>query len=790
MRNSIGLAALSLVVLMAESASAYEPEAWNLRARKAFANQRFGVFIHWGIYSNYAQGEWYLQTGGLDREAYERMKDGFCPSKFDAREWAKAIAGAGAKYITITTRHHDGFSLWPTQVDDGYNIAQTPFGRDVLGELKAACDEEGLQLNFYYSLMDWHRKDYPAGSVARTILGDQKGDYASYKKFMLGQIGELIARYHPGSIWLDGEWEHAHCQDDGTWKRTLDWEFDDIYDFIHERRTLVANNNHQPIRAKEDIQLFERDLPGEDGDAGFSRNQPVVNDRPVEQCDVIQSNVWGYRIGERGFRAAPDVVAMVARAAAKGSNLLMNIGPDGSGRLPAKAVAVLGEVGQWFGKNGESIYGTDAGGFSLGKAVVSTRAGGVLYLHFLDPKTNVFEFATDVNFACENVVSTGVRVPIGKTADGRLRIVAPRAADDMFDVVIRLTPAIVNPFRRFAIELEAPKPAIVPRFCDFVRNRLAKDGVDTIVLRTGCRYAFESHPECRGKDPLSKADAQTIAEACRAANVKLVAKMNLFGHQGNRSVVTEGLLKAHPDMDESQGVKVVRANYCRSICPRHPESLKYAADLAAELAQAYGTDVVHFGCDEVFEIGRCPRCRDTPTATLFADWVNALSRALKARGVRQTMIWGDRLIDFNLTGGKDYWESSDNGTWKALGKIDKDIEICDWRYNLRDGYPSVGLFGDAGYRIWVSPWSNPYATELYLSAAKAQDMGHVIGLLHTTWMDVASFMDLIEGREVDFVSRNEKTDRNYVIAMRGSVDVYLALTHGRQGADPLDKAHR
>ena len=359
----------------------YQPEEWNLKARKAFADQRFGVFIHWGLYANYAQGEWYLQTARLDEKAYSRMMYGFCPSKFDAKEWVRVIKGAGAKYVTITSRHHDGFSLWPTKVDDGYNIALTPFKRDILGELAEACKAEGLQLNFYYSLMDWHRKDYPVGSVANHVLGNQKGDYASYKKFMLGQIGELIDSYHPGNIWFDGEWEHAEFKD-GKWVRTLDWDFDTIYDFIHSKHVLTANNNHQPIREKEDIQLFERDLPGENG-TGFSKNQTVAQDRPIEQCDVIQENVWGYRIEGKKFRTPEDVCSMICRSAAKDSNMLMNIGPDGSGQLPAKAVEVMAEVGKWMAANGDAIYGTRGAGLvrnADGTETAKTTKDGKTYV--------------------------------------------------------------------------------------------------------------------------------------------------------------------------------------------------------------------------------------------------------------------------------------------------------------------------------------------------------------------------------------------------------------------------
>ena len=375
------LVALSAAALaMVSFAADYAPEKWNLEAREKFAAQRFGIFIHWGIYANYAQGEWYQQNIGMDTETYGRMKDGFYPSKFDAKEWVRVFKDAGAKYVTITSRHHDGFSLWPTKVDDGFNVAETPFKRDILGELAKACDEAGLQLNFYYSLMDWHRKDYPAGGAAKACLGDQKGDYDSYKKFMMGQITELIDSYHPGNIWFDGEWDNPAKVEDGKLVPTLDWDFDAIYDLIHSKKTLVANNNHQIIRPKEDIQLFERDLPGEG--AMFSKNQPLIRDRPVEQCDVIQHDVWGYKINERRFRTPEEVCAMICRCAAKGSNLLMNIGPDGSGRLPARAVEVMAEVGKWMRANGDAIYGTQGIGIVKnedGSETAKTKKGERIY---------------------------------------------------------------------------------------------------------------------------------------------------------------------------------------------------------------------------------------------------------------------------------------------------------------------------------------------------------------------------------------------------------------------------
>jgi alpha-L-fucosidase len=342
------------------------------------------------------------------------MLHGFYPSKYDAREWARIVRKSGAKYITITARHHDGFALWPSKVDD-YNIKSTPFKRDILGELAEACKAEGVELSLYYSLLDWHRSDYTPGRAwLRVPVKGQRPDYASYKRYMIGQITELLDNYRPGNIWFDGEWDHLDKDRGGT----FDWEFDDIFDLIHSRRVLVANNNHCAPRSKEDIQLFERDLPGEG--TMFSKNQPLLDDRPVEQCDVIQRNVWGYKIGENRFLTPEESVALIVRAAAKGSNLLLNIGPDGSGQIPAKAVEVFEGIGKWFEKNGDSVYGTKAGGVALGGKVVSTRKGDMLYIHFVDPKVEEFTFLLDgkkttvkCERPCGDVSDIVVRFPLG-----------------------------------------------------------------------------------------------------------------------------------------------------------------------------------------------------------------------------------------------------------------------------------------------------------------------------------------------------------------------------------------
>ena len=431
----IGLSALGMTLTLSAGMSGVELQ----QKRDGFAAKRFGIFIHWGLYATYAQGEWFLETskGEVREGTYAQAMHGFYPARFDAREWARTFRKAGAKYVTITSRHHDGFSLWPSKVDDGYNIANTPFKRDILGELAAACKAEGLQLNFYYSLMDWHRPDYPTGrqKAARRTLKVRNEDYASYKRFMMAQIAELLDAYHPGNIWFDGEWDHDPKWSDSA--NPMDWGFDEIYDLIHSKGALVANNHHHAMRDKEDIQLFERDLPG-DNTTGFSAGQPVEAGRPIEQCDVIQRGVWGFRVSENGFRTAEDVVAMVARAAAKDANLLMNIGPQGDGALPAKAVEALEKTGAWFAANGESVYGTRAAGLNLGTDVVTTRKGDALYLHFLNPSVGKTAFSLDGKVVSAMRLADGKAVPVERTASGDVVVTALREKGDAFDTVVKL----------------------------------------------------------------------------------------------------------------------------------------------------------------------------------------------------------------------------------------------------------------------------------------------------------------------------------------------------------------
>ena len=351
----------------------YIPSEDNLAARREFEGFRFGIFLHWGIYSTFAQGEWYLNSG-LSHEEYSKVASAFYPIRFDAEAWARAFKDSGARYITFTSRHHDGFSMFHTHAST-YNIVDaTPFKRDVLRELAEACQHQGLRLHLYYSILDWMRTDYPLGRTGLKTGRQSKPDYDSYFNFMKTQVRELLTQYPKvEGLWFDGYWDH-----DGD-SIPFDWRMPEFYRYIHSLKPacLIGNNHHITPIEGEDFQMFERDLPGENT-AGLSGQE--ISHLPLEMCQTM-NGMWGYKVADQNYKSTEELIRLIARAAAKNSNLLLNIGPQPNGELPATALDRLQGIGRWMRLNGESIYGTTA--TELGEQTwgVSTQKDKRLFLH-------------------------------------------------------------------------------------------------------------------------------------------------------------------------------------------------------------------------------------------------------------------------------------------------------------------------------------------------------------------------------------------------------------------------
>ena len=354
----------------------YVPTSENLQARKEFQDNKFGVFLHWGIYSMTARGEWYMNDRNIHRDEYAKLASGFYPSKFDAAQWVSAIKASGAKYITITSRHHDSFSMFDTAESDFNIVDATPFKRDVLKELADECHKQGIKLHLYYSHLDWKREDYPLGKTGKGTGRPQgKENWQTYYRFMNNQLTELLTHYGPiGAIWFDGVWDQA---DD------FDWQLEEQYGLIHRLQPacLIGNNHHRTPYAGEDFQMFERDLPGENT-AGFSEGQEV-SVLPLETCETM-NKTWGYNIEDQQYKSTKTLIQLLVRAAGKNANLLMNIGPQPNGELPAAAVQRMKEMGEWMNQYGETIYGTRGGDVAPQTWGVSTRKGNRLFIHVLD----------------------------------------------------------------------------------------------------------------------------------------------------------------------------------------------------------------------------------------------------------------------------------------------------------------------------------------------------------------------------------------------------------------------
>lgn len=377
---SVLLAATFLSPLRAQEH--YTPTPENLKARSEFRDNKFGIFLHWGLYAMLATGEWTMTNKDLAWDEYAKLAGGFYPSKFDAARWVSDIKASGAKYICFTTRHHEGFSMFKTKYSP-YNVVDgSPFKRDIVKELADECHRQGIKIHFYYSHLDWYRNDYPWGRTGRgTGRSNPKGDWPSYYQFMNNQLTELLTNYgEVGAIWFDGWWDQDENPD-------FDWQLPEQYALIHRLQPacLVGNNHHQVPYEGEDIQIFERDLPGENT-AGLSGQD--ISSLPLETCETM-NGMWGYKITDQNYKSTKTLIHYLVKAAGKDANLLMNIGPQPDGELPAVAVQRLAEMGEWMKVYGETIYGTRGGCVTPRDWGVTTQKGNRLFVHVLTPQDKV-----------------------------------------------------------------------------------------------------------------------------------------------------------------------------------------------------------------------------------------------------------------------------------------------------------------------------------------------------------------------------------------------------------------
>ena len=413
MRKNFLLACLLAVACVVQSPAQgkYQPTEENLKNREAFQDDKFGLFIHWGIYSMMADGEWIMDEKNIHYDEYAKLASGFYPSKFNAAEWVAAVKDAGMKYIVITSRHHDGFSMWGTKQSD-YNIVDaTPFKRDVIKELAEECQKQGIKLGFYYSHLDWRRPDYyPLGRSGHGTGRTEHGDWNDYLKFMNNQLTELLTNYGPiNMIWFDGWWDQ---------KTKVDWKLEEQYALIHglQPGCLIGNNHHLKPFDGEDFQMFERDLPGQNT-AGHSADSEI-GDLPLETCQTM-NGMWGYRITDQNYKDTRTLIQYLVQAAGNNANLLLNVGPQPNGEIPALALDRMKEIGAWLRQYGETIYGTRGGEIEPRDWGVTTQKDNKLYVHILNlPDNGLFLPITDKKVKKATLFKDGSPVKFTQDKDG------------------------------------------------------------------------------------------------------------------------------------------------------------------------------------------------------------------------------------------------------------------------------------------------------------------------------------------------------------------------------------
>lgn len=411
-------------ILVSVGQERYQPTKENLDNRKWFEEARFGVFIHWGVYSILGDGEWVMNNQNFGVKEYELLPKFFNPIDFDAKAWTKLFKQSGAKYITFTSRHHDGFSMWHTK-HSPYNIVDaTPFKRDIVKELVEACRQEDIKVMFYYSLLDWHRDDYlPTGRTGKGIIGrdSTKGDWNKYVSFMKDQLTELLTDYgRIDGIWFDGHWD----------KPDADWHYQEIYSLIHrlQPQCLVGNNHHIAPIVGEDFQMFERDLPGHNT-TGFGTKAEDIGTLPMEVCGTIAGS-WGFDIKDRKRKTFNEVLSYLIKAGGYGANLLLNVGPMPNGEIQDYQQERLRQIGEWLKIYGESIYGTKGGFIDPTDDYAFTRKGDVIYLHVLNaklPSVSIPKFEVKI----KSITSFDTKHKIDYKLEGsNLQVSLPPVQDD------------------------------------------------------------------------------------------------------------------------------------------------------------------------------------------------------------------------------------------------------------------------------------------------------------------------------------------------------------------------
>jgi alpha-L-fucosidase len=329
--------------------------------RDWFFEKRFGMFIHWGLYSIPAWHEQLQWRGPVPRNEYAKLAAQWNPVKYDPDAWLDLAQQAGMKYVCLTTKHHDGFCLWDTKQTD-YNVMNTPYGKDVLKMLADACHRRGMPLCLYYSCVDWHHPNYPnqnrSHELPAPLPGDQP-DLAKYLEFLKAQVRELCTNY--GEI-------------HGFW-----WDMNVVKHVDRSINRMIRKLQPKAVINNRGYDEGDYGTPERDDEGAAGGSKPV--ERPAEACQSVGVESWGYRKDEE-YYADRHLIHSIDRYLVRGANYLLNAGPMADGTMPPQAAAILRRVGAWYNAVKESLEGVvPASHLTANRQVLLTRRDNTLYVH-------------------------------------------------------------------------------------------------------------------------------------------------------------------------------------------------------------------------------------------------------------------------------------------------------------------------------------------------------------------------------------------------------------------------
>jgi alpha-L-fucosidase len=409
-----------------------------------FNEARYGLFIHWGAYAQYARGEQVLFREHLDQNEYAQAARAWTPTRFNAVAWADLVRRSGFRYAVLTARHHDGFCLWDSH-ETRYTTAAQAAGRDFVREYVEAFRAAGLRVGLYYSLADWRIPAYWDGPAK-----DPQG-WENFREYVHSQVAELLTNYGKiDVIWFDGAWPHP----------ASDWHSPELVQMIRRLQPDILINNRLGI------QPVDMDHLNADGGAGAGQSRELGDfgtpehqitaetGRLWESCQVPTWRLWGYTRGER-WRPADVMLDMLVESAGKGGNLLMNVGPTPEGEFPPEFVERAEQIGQWLATHGEAIYGSDPGEvcefITYGR---QTRKGNNLYLvvRFWDGRPELHLAGLETRVQRAVLITTGQELAFEQSEDHLVLRGLPAERPTALFPVIRLECAGQPTARPWAVD--------------------------------------------------------------------------------------------------------------------------------------------------------------------------------------------------------------------------------------------------------------------------------------------------------------------------------------------------